>query len=40
MIKYKSYEAFYYGKKRKETCTQSSNDRGKAKHHSAASSVV
>ena len=30
MVKYKSQEAFYYGKKRKETCTQNSNDRRKA----------
>ena len=29
MVKYKSQEVFYYGKKRKETCTQSSNDRRK-----------
>ena len=28
MVKYKSQEAFYYGKKRKETYTQSSNDIG------------
>ena len=27
MVKYKSQVVFYYGKKRKETCTQSSNDR-------------
>ena len=29
MVKYKSQEAFYYGKKRKETCTQSVMTEGK-----------
>lgn len=33
MIYTKSQEAFYDGKKRKETRTQSTNDRGKAPDH-------